>query len=303
MRARPHRTLTPLALAILRLLHERPMHPYEMHQLVRDRGTDFVIKVRAGSLYHAVERLATLSLIAPVETGRDGRRPERTVYAITDAGRDEFMDNLRDLVRSPAEEFPVFAAALEMLATIEPAAARRLLMQRTFTLEAQVAGSRAGGRRAREVRSRSHRHRRDRIRPTHAAGRVDMGAQPDRRHRRGRDRLVTVAASRRAPGLAPRRRYTDARSASRSTDDRQGARLMTSSAPDAQPRTLRPGRPASGRPAVGRSVLGRSVLGRSAAGRRHRPIRRSRRRTTPNRPSPSEPHRRLRAGRRATGAR
>jgi DNA-binding PadR family transcriptional regulator len=141
MRARPHRTLTPLALAILRLLHERPMHPYEMHQLVRDRGTDFVIKVRAGSLYHAVERLATLSLIGPVETGRDGRRPERTVYAITDAGRDEFMDNLRDLVRSPAEEFPVFAAALEMLATIEPAAARRLLMQRTFTLEAQVVGS------------------------------------------------------------------------------------------------------------------------------------------------------------------
>jgi DNA-binding PadR family transcriptional regulator len=141
MRARPHRILTPLALAILRLLHERPMHPYEMHQLVRDRGTDFVIKVRAGSLYHAVERLAKLSLIAPVETGREGRRPERTVYAITDAGRDEFMDNLRDLVRSPAEEFPVFAAALEMLATIEPAAARRLLMQRTFALEAHVAGA------------------------------------------------------------------------------------------------------------------------------------------------------------------
>ena len=141
MRARPHRTLTPLALAILRLLHERPMHPYEMHQLVRDHGTDFVIKVRAGSLYHAVERLAAASLIASVETGREGRRPERTVYAITDAGRDEFMDNLRDLVRSPAEEFPVFAAALEMLATIEPASARRLLMQRTITLEAQVAGA------------------------------------------------------------------------------------------------------------------------------------------------------------------
>jgi hypothetical protein len=76
-----------------------------------------------------------------METGRDGRRPERTVYAITDAGRDEFMDNLRDLVRSPAEEFPVFAAALEMLATINPTAARRLLMQRSFTLEAQVAGA------------------------------------------------------------------------------------------------------------------------------------------------------------------
>jgi DNA-binding PadR family transcriptional regulator len=140
MRAKPHRTLTPLALAVLRLLHERPMHPYEIHQLVRDRGTDFVIKVRAGSLYHTVERLLRLHLIEPVETGRDGRRPERTVYAITDSGRDEFTTNLRDLVRFPAEEFPVFAAALEMIGAIDPPSARRLLEQRTLALEAELAG-------------------------------------------------------------------------------------------------------------------------------------------------------------------
>src|SRR5215467_12213270 len=141
MRAKPHRTLTPLALAVLRLLHERPMHPYEMHQLVRDRGTDFVVKVRAGSLYHTVERLDRLGLIEQLETGREGRRPERTVYAITDAGRDEFMTNLRDLVRFPAEEFPAFAAALEMLATIDPAISRRLLEQRTLSLEGEIAGT------------------------------------------------------------------------------------------------------------------------------------------------------------------
>jgi DNA-binding PadR family transcriptional regulator len=141
MRARPHRTLTPLALAVLRLLHERPMHPYEMHQLVRDRGTDFVIKVRAGSLYHTVERLHGLGLIEPVETGREGRRPERTVYAITGTGRDEFVTNLGDLLRLPVEEYPVFAAALEMLAALDVTAARRLLEQRTIALEAEIAGS------------------------------------------------------------------------------------------------------------------------------------------------------------------
>lgn len=141
MRAKPHRTLTPLALAVLRLLHERPMHPYEMHQQVRDHGTDFVVKVRAGSLYHAVERLLRLELIESVETGREGRRPERTVYAITDAGRDEFDTNLRDLLRYPAEEFPVFAAALEMISTIDSSAARRLLEQRAISLEAELAGA------------------------------------------------------------------------------------------------------------------------------------------------------------------
>ena len=93
MRYKPHRTLTPLALVVLGLLRERPMHPYEMQQTIRDEHTDQVIKLRAGSLYHTVERLQTLELITAVETARAGRRPERTVYAITEEGRDEFSAN------------------------------------------------------------------------------------------------------------------------------------------------------------------------------------------------------------------
>lgn len=139
MRNKPHRTLTTLALAVLRLLRERPMHPYDLHKTIRERFTDQVIKVRAGSLYHAVTRLHQLELIEQVEVGRDGRRPERTVYAITERGRDEFMANLRDLVRYPEEEYPVFAAAIEMLPTIESGEALRLLESRVTSLEARLA--------------------------------------------------------------------------------------------------------------------------------------------------------------------
>jgi DNA-binding PadR family transcriptional regulator len=131
--------MTPLALAALRLLRERPMHPYEMQQLIRDRSTDRVIKVRAGSLYHTIERLARNEFIEPVETGREGRRPERTVYAITEAGRDEYVTNLRDLIRHPAEEFPVFAAAIEMLRSLDRDDVLGLLEQRTTGLEALLA--------------------------------------------------------------------------------------------------------------------------------------------------------------------
>jgi DNA-binding PadR family transcriptional regulator len=139
MRATPYQTLTPLSLAVLRLLRERPMHPYEAHQLIRDRSIDYVIKVRPGSLYHAVERLHRLGLVAPVETAREGRRPERTVYAITEAGHDEYVANLRDLIRYPQEEFPVFAAAVEMLRTLGPDEAVRLLEQRVTALEVGLA--------------------------------------------------------------------------------------------------------------------------------------------------------------------
>jgi DNA-binding PadR family transcriptional regulator len=115
------------------------MHPYEMQQLIRERCTDHVIKVRAGSLYHTVERLHRSSLVEPVETGRSGRRPERTVYAITDAGRDEFATNLDDLVRYPDEEYPVFGAALAMLRALRPARAAALLDARAVSIEAALA--------------------------------------------------------------------------------------------------------------------------------------------------------------------
>jgi DNA-binding PadR family transcriptional regulator len=128
--------LTPLALAALRLLCERPMHAYEMHRLIRKYRTDRVVKVRAGSLYHAVDRLHGAGLVRTVQVGRAGRRPQRTVYAITDAGRAALRDTVRALLRRPAEEYPVFATALHMLASVEPAEAVQLLRERAAGLAA-----------------------------------------------------------------------------------------------------------------------------------------------------------------------
>ena len=139
MRTKPHRTLTPLALVVLSLLRERPMHPYEMQQTIRDHHTDEVIKLRAGSLYHTVERLHGLGLIRAVETARAGRRPERTVYTITESGRDEFATEIRQLLSLPEKEYPVFGAAMEMLDTVEPAEAAHLLSKRVVVLEGEIA--------------------------------------------------------------------------------------------------------------------------------------------------------------------
>jgi DNA-binding PadR family transcriptional regulator len=132
--------LTTLALVVLELLHERPMHPYEIQQTIRDRYIDHVVKVRAGSLYHTVDRLHRAELIEPIETARSGRRPERTVYAITDTGRDEFGTGLRELVREPRQEYPAFAAALEMLHVVDRDEAVAMLARRCVRLEVEIAG-------------------------------------------------------------------------------------------------------------------------------------------------------------------
>jgi DNA-binding PadR family transcriptional regulator len=131
--------ITPLALAVLHLLSEQPRHPYEMQQLIKMRYIDQVVKVTHGSLYRTVERLAASGLIEPVETSRDGRRPERTVYAITESGRDQAADRLCELIARPAREYPSFKTALAFVTTLTPEQVSELLARRCVQLEVYLA--------------------------------------------------------------------------------------------------------------------------------------------------------------------
>jgi DNA-binding PadR family transcriptional regulator len=133
-------SLTPLAIAVLSLLTREPLHPYEMRQRIRIQHIDRVMKVTQGTLYSTVERLAETGLITPVETSREGRRPERTVYAITDAGRDQLVDALRETLLRPSPEYRRLAVALSFASTLEPAEVADLLERRSLDVEVQLSG-------------------------------------------------------------------------------------------------------------------------------------------------------------------
>ena len=78
---------SPLALAILGLLEDGPLHPYGMQQLIKQWGKDQVINVgQRASLYKMITRLAEADLITIRETTREHQYPERTTYELTDAG-------------------------------------------------------------------------------------------------------------------------------------------------------------------------------------------------------------------------
>ena len=104
----------PLALAVLALLFERPMHPYEMAATLKQRHKGESIKIRYGSLYTVVELLVTRGWIAARETSRAGKRPERTVYALTPSGYDELRAWMQDLLRDPVREYPQFTPGLSL---------------------------------------------------------------------------------------------------------------------------------------------------------------------------------------------
>jgi DNA-binding PadR family transcriptional regulator len=127
-----------LALAILAGLIERPMHPYEMATLLRERAKDQSIKIQWGSLYTVVQNLEKHGLVAAAGTDRQGRRPERTIYAITPEGRAELDDWMSELVATPKQEFTAFEAALAHLGVLPPDVAISLLRQRIDTLDTLV---------------------------------------------------------------------------------------------------------------------------------------------------------------------
>jgi DNA-binding PadR family transcriptional regulator len=133
--ARTHPS-NPLALAVLALLFERPMHPYEMGLLLKQRRKQDSIKLRYGSLYTVIDSLLQRKFIAARETERAGRRPERTVYEITPSGTEELRAWMADLIGEPVKEYPQFEAALCLLPVLPPDEAVALLRQRLARIEA-----------------------------------------------------------------------------------------------------------------------------------------------------------------------
>lgn len=129
----------PLALAVLICLLERPMHPYEIATTLRSRAKDESVRLNYGSLYSVVESLKRRGMIEPVETGREGRLPERTVFKPTGAGAIEAHDWLSELLCNPQKEYPAFEAALSFLPALPPEEALELLGQRAMRLEIELA--------------------------------------------------------------------------------------------------------------------------------------------------------------------
>jgi DNA-binding PadR family transcriptional regulator len=130
--------LTPLAVAALALLNERPMHPYEMYQLLLERHEDQFVKVRPGSLYHTVERLHADELVEVIGTEREGNRPERTTYAITAAGRSAVTARVRQLLQQPVREYPHFPLAINEAHNIPAGEAAADLRQYAAALDDDI---------------------------------------------------------------------------------------------------------------------------------------------------------------------
>lgn len=131
-----------LALAVLTVVDQRPMHPYEMASVLRSRGKDQDMPIKWGSLYTVVRNLEKHGLLEAVESARQGGRPERTVYRVTGAGRQEADDWTRELLSEPRREPSAFEAGLSVMAGLGPDEVAALLLRRLEVLEKQIEADR-----------------------------------------------------------------------------------------------------------------------------------------------------------------
>ncbi|WP_405689118.1 helix-turn-helix transcriptional regulator [Streptomyces sp. NBC_00057] len=129
----------PLALTVMVLLAERSMHPYEIAQTLRRRGKEHSVKINFGSLYTVIQNLEKHGYVEVAGVQRQGNRPERTLYGITEAGRAEMLDWLSDLLAVPAVEYPVFETALSLLPVLPPEDVAELMETREAALAVQAA--------------------------------------------------------------------------------------------------------------------------------------------------------------------
>ena len=131
---------SPLALAILVLLYEAPMYVYRMQQVMRRRGEDELVNIsQPNSIYQTIVRLERSGLMAISSVDRESNRPERTVYELTDAGKEKMVDWTREYLSTPSREFPHFPAAISVLAVLSPKDALKHMNMRIGLLKAELA--------------------------------------------------------------------------------------------------------------------------------------------------------------------
>lgn len=134
------RRRSPLAVQVLQLLDEEPMHAYRMQRLIAERHKDRIVNIaHSNSVYQTLDGLLRAEFIEVDRIERDAARPERTVYRLTESGRATLDAWLRTMLSTPAREFPEFPVAIAALPSLTPEITVELLAERVTALEEALA--------------------------------------------------------------------------------------------------------------------------------------------------------------------
>ncbi len=90
--------LTKNDLLVLGLLLDRPMHGYEIHQYVQAEGVTTWFNISTAAIYYSLNKLRRQNLISETRARSGGA--EKSVYHVTEQGREQFFAGMEDTLSS-----------------------------------------------------------------------------------------------------------------------------------------------------------------------------------------------------------
>ncbi len=125
-------------LVILALLQSKPLYGYELKQIIEKDMGDWT-SIAFGSIYFALARLSRNGFVEKTGEEKLGNRPSRSVYRITEKGREEFIKLLRETWNKFEREYYPLDVALAFSGSL-PADEIKGYLQKRIDILARIIG-------------------------------------------------------------------------------------------------------------------------------------------------------------------
>lgn len=103
--------MATIDLIVLGMLKRTSLSAYDIQKLVEYRNISKWVKISTPSIYKKVIQLEEKGLITS-HTEKDGKMPEKSVYTLTDAGKEEFENLMLEISCKPINIFLDFNAVI-----------------------------------------------------------------------------------------------------------------------------------------------------------------------------------------------
>ena len=125
---------TKIDLLLLGLLMDKPMHGYEISQIVKTEGIDNWFNVSTAAIYYSLNKLRGQGLVAETKYQEAGA-PTRSVFRLTDAGREAFFEAMDESLGSQQRTYFDYDLGIFLLNKVPRERALALLAKRSEFLQ------------------------------------------------------------------------------------------------------------------------------------------------------------------------
>lgn len=114
-----NRKTTDAELAILSLLAERPMHGYQIEQIIEERGMREWTELGFSSIYYLLGKLKNEGLLESRLVEAEGKGPTRQVFRLTSTGKVAWRLSAVDAIANPSRVFSNFQLGLSNIRALD----------------------------------------------------------------------------------------------------------------------------------------------------------------------------------------